>query len=382
MRVGILRGDMPGPVFLADLEPVSQCNFSTETIGQTRYVSRPDLTSVTRALSVIPAGLKGTVDISGVISIAVGLGSSDTIKIKTAAAAPGWTNAVVAAATYTSATTLLVAVNAALVAAGIAATASLDPSGTYFVLKSTATGTGAYIAVDSVAGGSDFDTAIGLAVAGGTFTVPTTVATITDTLPVGGPLNVSAAQMLTTVGPGPSTVQLNALRDTIAPQFIETDVAIRCFQVGYLAELRNANFNPDPSRHPALTPSAAVTFVQDDGTTAFASSTAALVPNITNAQLNTPTSGWVTITGTGLANSEHPMETTVQFLDESHLPGSHEPFPVYQDMIVAAGGSVSLTSIVIPPALRTHVLVPTWAVATTTKVRVKRASLVSNKRAF
>src|SRR5512137_3041210 len=114
MRVGIIRGDMPGPVFLADLEPVSQYNPPTEPRGQERYVSRPNLTSVAAALSVIPAGLLGTIAIPGALPITVVLGASDVIKVKTDPLA-GWTTVTVAAAAYPTAALLLAAVNAALV---------------------------------------------------------------------------------------------------------------------------------------------------------------------------------------------------------------------------------------------------------------------------
>ena len=44
MYVGVIRGDLPGPLFLADLEQTSQTNFPTEPFGQTQYISRPNLT--------------------------------------------------------------------------------------------------------------------------------------------------------------------------------------------------------------------------------------------------------------------------------------------------------------------------------------------------
>lgn len=41
MRVGVIRGDLSGPIFVADLEPTSQVDPVIEH-GQTRYLSRPD----------------------------------------------------------------------------------------------------------------------------------------------------------------------------------------------------------------------------------------------------------------------------------------------------------------------------------------------------
>jgi hypothetical protein len=46
MRVGVIRGDLPGPIFINDLEPTSQYNASTEAGGQTRYLSRPSVSHV------------------------------------------------------------------------------------------------------------------------------------------------------------------------------------------------------------------------------------------------------------------------------------------------------------------------------------------------
>ena len=51
MRVGVIRGDLPSPLFLGDLEPVSKANFPIDPVGQTRYLSRPDPTTLTNYLS-------------------------------------------------------------------------------------------------------------------------------------------------------------------------------------------------------------------------------------------------------------------------------------------------------------------------------------------
>jgi hypothetical protein len=80
MRVGIIRGDMSGPVFLADLEVVSQQNPPTEPKGQQRYLSRPDLTQVGAALTAnIPASRKGTADMVAALPLTVTLGANDVL---------------------------------------------------------------------------------------------------------------------------------------------------------------------------------------------------------------------------------------------------------------------------------------------------------------
>jgi hypothetical protein len=244
----------------------------------------------------------------------------------------------------------------------------LDETGIYFVLRTVAKGAGSYLGNDSVANGSTHNTPTGLGAGATAFTVPTAAATISGTLPVGGPLDVRTATLTTLLGGGTTTAERTAVADMIAPQFIETDVVVKSFQLGVLADLRSSLYNPDPNRLPAISNGAAITVVQDDGNTAF---TAALTV-ISNAQLGVPGAGQVTITGTNLGNAERTLSTTVKFLDASNVPGQMLPVLLHQKSIVAAGGSVNPTSIVIPAAL-----VPTWAVATTTKVQVQYTSLAS-----
>jgi hypothetical protein len=45
-RIGVVRLDLVGPVFLNDLETVSQRNFPNEPPGQTRYISPPQVDEV------------------------------------------------------------------------------------------------------------------------------------------------------------------------------------------------------------------------------------------------------------------------------------------------------------------------------------------------
>lgn len=371
MRVGVIRGDMPGPVFLADLEDVSQWNPSTEPRGQERYLSRPDLTLVGAALSAnVPASRKGTIDLAGALPITVVLGASDVLQIRVDPLA-GYTSCTVAAAAYPSIATFLVAVNAAIAASAMKGlvTASVDETGHYFVLRTTAKGTGAYLGVNVLAT-STLNTLVGFANPAFAFTVPTAATVISTTLPVGGPLDVRLVTLGTLLGGGTTTAERNAVADTIAPRFIETEVVIKSFQVGYLADLRNALFNPDPNRLPAIANGPAITCTLDDGWTVY---TAPLTA-ITNGQIGVPLANWVTITGTDLGHAERPEDTEVHFLDESNLPTQQLPVILWGKHIIAHGGSIAPLSITIPPALK-----PTWVAATTTKVRVKYTSFASNK---
>ena len=366
MRVGVIRVDMPGPIALMDLETVSQFNPPTEPLGQERRFGRPDATLVGTAVAVIPAGLQGTVDLPAGAPITINNGNH-TLRARKAAL-DAFTVVTVANAVYATAATLTAAVNTAITAAGLAATARLDDTGHFLILQSNTLGVGSYIEIDTVGNGSTFNAVAGFGAGGGNFTVPTVAATITALLPVGGPLDVSSATLDTTLGQGATDAQLTAVADTIAPHFVNTDVAIKSFQVGMLKGYRSASYNPDPFRIPALPNGAAVTVVQDDGTSLFV----AALTVVTGAAHNVPNGGDITITGTNLGLAE--VDATVVRVYSSDLSTFVK---LYQKVIrttLTGGtqGSVAPTSIVIPASL-----LNTLGVAGS-KVQVQYTSLASN----
>jgi len=181
---------------------------------------------------------------------------------------------------------------------------------------------------------------------------------ITATVPVGGPVDVSSATIKGVSGlSGASAAQVTALQDLLAPQFYETQSAKESFQVGNLAKFRSSTFNPDPRRIPAFTNGAAISVVADDGVTAFA----AALPNVTGAAF----AGALTVTGTGLGSAEvHASEVILS------TPTAKKT--IKQSQIVAAGGSVSATSIVVPAGLLT-------GFAAGAKVRVRAGRQLSNE---
>ena len=249
MRIGVIRGDMPGPICLMDLESVSQFNPPTEPKGQERRFGRPDPTYV------------------GSVLTSLGLSANVTNLINA-------------------------------------------------------------------------------------------------TLPVGGPLDVSSGTITGVSGLGSATApQVAAIADAIAPRFIETDVAIKSFQVGMISEYLSASYCPDSRRLPALPSGAAISVVQDDGVTPF---TAALTV-VSGAVHNSPSSGDITITGTNLGNSE-VLATVVKVSS----PTTGASVKLYQKNIVAAGGSVSATSIVLKSSLLSGLGVAG------SQVQVQYTSLVSN----
>lgn len=342
MRIGVIRGDVPGGVTLQDLETVSQRNPTTEPEGQERHIDRPNPDTVAAALP--GATLLGTVDISSGVTVVVA--TSDDLKIKTDAGA-GFLTATVAAAAYGSGQAVVDAINVALVAAGSDAVARLSDDGLNLVLVGSS-GEGGYVEVDSTGGGSNINALVGLNGAGDSFTMPAATTVITALVPVGGPLDVSDATLDTTVGEGLTAAERLALADTIAPQFVETDVAIKSFQVGMISGFASAAWNPDSNRMPPITPGAAIEVVEDDGVTPFAAPLTA----ITSATSDTPNAGDLTIVGTNLGVVEEENLTTVRVTN----PTTGTSVQIKQQVIIATltGGTqgvVSPTSIVIPASL-------------------------------
>lgn len=370
MHVGVIRGDLSGPIFLADLEPVSKHDPAIEPSGQERYVSRPTVAEIEAVLASSTSGAGANergLDISATFPITINAGNQ-ALKIKTSAAA-AFITVNVATGVYADLASFVAAVNAALSNTGVFAYGSTVVAAEHLHLESATYGVSSYLEIDSVAGGSTFNTPGGLPAGGVVRTMPAATDYITACLPVGGPLDVSTPTV-GVVGAGTALAALRyvpasrgtvaAMADAIAPQFVDTDVATKSFQVGMIAEARSVNYNPDPRRFPPLANGPAVEVVQDDGVTPFA----AALPTITNAQVNVPGPGDVTITGFGLGDEE-VYETQVKFTGTGAKVLPHE-------IITNAGGTIAPTSIVIPAALIPGV------VATTTSVQVRFTSLASN----
>jgi hypothetical protein len=294
-------------------------------------------------------------------------GGNQTLKIKGAAADP-FTSVLIPTGSYANITLLLAAINTVLPAAFVAVPLGTSPS-LRVALQTTTKGAGLRIQYDTTGGGSTANTPLALAAGGALFLVPSAAAVITATVPVGGPVDVSPATIRTQLGSGLTAAQWTALQDGLAPSLIESDVAIKSFQVGYIRALRGASFNPDPNRVPPILSGPAIAVVQADGVTPFVNATVPL-PNITNAQYNVPGPGQVTITGVGLAGQGSPnsevVATVVKFFT---TPDARS---VQQAFITAAGGVVSATSIVIPASK-----VPA-GIGVGSRVQVQYTSLASN----
>lgn len=359
MYVGVIRGDMPGPIWVGDLETVSQTNFTTEPVGQTTYLSRPSVQALTDYLGGldanydntpyqgsggVPAGIEGSSAVTFPLTLT---GSNNTISVSITVV-DAYHSYVIPAGVYPNMTSLLAAANTALAGSGVSATTD-SATGTVFILVTTALGVGAYIKVN-VVGTSTFNTPAHFA-DHQTFTMPT-AATIIAALnpaiipPATGSINVSAANVLATLGAAPQAAGAVAL---IAPQFVETTEAIQSFQIGMMAGFLTPDYNPDPRLLPAITNGPAIQVVQNDGMTAF---TAGL-PIITSAVSG---GGAITITGVDLGNAEFFGATKVIVTGVSPGPGLPAPVITLNQKVIqaTAGGVVSATSIVIPASLLTY----------------------------
>lgn len=369
MRVGVIRGDLPGPVSLSKLEPVSQYNPSTEPRGQEVYVSRPTTAEIEGVLANPTTGAGAIIqgsDITGSLPITF-TGLNNVLRVRTSAAA-SFTAVTIATGAVSTLAAVLAVVNDALRGTGITA---VQGGGTgQRVALEGAHGVNSYVELDSVANGSTANTAIGLPPTAVVRTMPAASAFITALNPVGGTLDVSTAT-INAVGAGNNATALafvtatrgtqTALANAIAPHLVETGTALDSYLVGQISELRNANFNPDPRRVPALVNGAAVSVVADDGVTPFSATT----PTVASATLNSPSAGDITIAGTGLGNAER-LETVVK------VSGTVNKL-LAQKVITANGGSVTGTSIVLKA-----VLIP-GATTVTTFVQVKVRQLASTR---
>jgi len=430
MRVGVIRGDTPGPLFLADLEPTSQYNPPTEPAGQTRYVSRPNATTLTNFLAGVyaddaygvadvgdavndqftvpnpgtlpiqpgqpgyggvPAGIQSSAAVTFPVVIT---GSNDTLKVANSSP-PTYTTVTVASGSYATMAALLTAINLVLKPTGLA-TATTDSTGTLVVIQSTVPGVGSFIEISN----GTINTPLNLTTSQ-TFTMPAATTIINALNPVvvppaTGSINVSAANLLTTLGASPAAASVANL---IAPQFQETLVAIQSFQVGNLSQYLLPTWNPDPRHGTTVSPGfpanlpypngPAIQVVQNDGTTPFASDALAALPMITAAVHNTPNAGDITITGVGLGNVEFFNSTTivvraaastVALGAQAGLGGV--PFVrLQQGQIIktktgGTQGVVSATSIVIPASLLTTVSGQALGVAGST-VEVRYTTLAN-----
>ena len=370
MRVAVIRTDLPGPVRLTDLEQVSRRNDPVDPPGQEGNLSPATVASIEAALGDPSTGVGATITASGApTSLTIGAGNK-VLRLKTSSAA-SFGVYTIAEAAYASTDALVAAINTALNGSGIRA----FKAGLAVVLESRTPGVNSYLQLDTVANGSTANTNLNFA-DGVTRTMPSAQTFYTAAGLPSGPVTIGQAT-LEAVGATTNSRALEPFYDAgdaralvvanaVAPIFAETDVALESFLVGNLARYRNASYDPDP-RRASVPAGAAVSVLEDDGATAFA--TANTLPTISGAALGAPSAGAVTISGTGLGNENGGGTAGYGIAVKFTGAGGRK---LEQRAIIEAGGSVLPSAIVIPAAL-----IPGVA-ASTTSVQVQVRHRLSN----
>ncbi len=355
MRLSVVRNNLPGPIFLADLETVSGRNASVDPEGQARYVSYPTLAGIEAVLADSTTGVGATIVGSGAPNLQIVAATDDVLRLKTSAAA-SFVNYTIAPATYASLDALIVAINTALTGSGIRA----FKAGTVLVLESQTFGVNSYLQIDNAAGGSTANSGLGLA-NGATRNMPAASVFLTGAGFPGGPITVNQAT-LEALGAGNNSRALEphydagltrggpALANYLAPQYADTDVAVDSFLVGMISQFRSSSYNPNPGRD-VPGPGAAIDVVENDGVTAY--ETAHTLPSISSATLGSPSTGAVTIAGTGLGGERGNVIVKFTGVGAKKLTAKQ---------ILNAGGSLSETAIVVPASLIPGVATTTTSV--------------------
>lgn len=340
MRVGVIRNDLSAPIFLADLESVSQRNASNSPPGQERYISYATAATVAAALADTETGSGASVVGTAITFPLTINGTNNRLEIRTGSGSAPLVPYTIAQATYADRAALLAALTTAF-GPKPAVRAFAGSIATGIVVESTAHGVDSVIQVGS---SGTAQTALGLATT--LRTMPAASAYITA-IGLPGALNVSAAT-LNAVGATTATNALvgipaprgaAAVAEAVAPQFAETDIAMESFLKGNLSKFRSATFKPADKAA-----GAAVAVVENDGTTAFA--TGNTVPTLATAAWST---GSLLLTGTGLGGenggSTSPLRSTLVVLTLGTKKWVFE-----QELIERKGGTVTETGITIPAA--------------------------------
>lgn len=370
MRVAVIRTDLPGPVRLTDLEQVSRRNVPVDPPGQERSLSPATVASIAAALASPTDGIGAVIVGSGApTSLTIGAGNK-VLRLETAPGA-GFGVYTLAEATYASVDALVAAINGALKGSGVRAFVA----GEAVALESTTHGVDSYLKLDTVANGSTANTNLNFE-NGVTRTVPSAETFYAAAGLPAGPITLSQA-VLEAVGATTAARALEPFYDAgdpraqvvanaVAPIFAETDVALESFLVGNIAKYRSPTYDPDPRRG-SVPAGAAVAVFEDDGATAFG--TANTLPTVADATLD---AGTVTISGTGLGKENGGGTGENGILVKFTGAGTRR---LEQKAIVAAGGSVLSTAIVIPASLIPGVAASTTSVQV--QVRHRQSNVVA-----
>lgn len=374
MYLVVIRSDLRNPLFLSDIEPISQTNPTTESPrGQARYVSRPSAAKIQEYLDT-----QAAIELTGSTGwTTTGWTGSYNSFTHTTGNTTALTNTLAAANTVSYLVSVTITNRTAgtvVVSFGGDSTAALSASATdTLVAVSTAT--------LAVTPSSTFDGTVSISVKA---VAASAAALITATVPgyVGGAVvptvDISGTAIRAVTGlAGATNAQVEHLQNMLGYHIVETDAVKKSVLAGCLHGLLSSSFNPDSRGalgHPPATAGQAIRVVQDvnassTSTTAFTVRT----PIITGLTL----SGTLTITGASGGLSGYGLyEPTIIIIGS----GGRQ---ITQAQILAAGGTISDTSIVVPASLiAATATVPTVPTAGSTWVRVQVNDMLSNKYAL
>jgi len=271
MRVAMVRTDLDR-IYLSDLENSSQRNFSSEPVGQSRYVHRLTAAEITTLLSAnAPLTLLGSV---GAATFDTSV--NDTLEIGTAAGV--FTAISVTSGAATPIATIVADLNAGFLANNLpfVAEASTDAGTLNQVrINTTTLGPSATLYTDTFAGGSTLNTPLGLtdgASLTGLTAAAFAAAVYTGALP-NQDVDITDAtlQGLSTfddLEDADEAVLLLAIRDAVAPRIVETGQALLSFAYGVTGKLTDVTLQPGGTRAGYAAGRAAVVKL-DDGSANF-----------------------------------------------------------------------------------------------------------------
>ena len=371
MYLVVIRSDLKNPLFISDVESTSQNNPTTESPkGQTRYVSRPNRANIQKYLDA--QGLNQLLTSSGWTSTGwTGTYNSFTHNTGNTTALVN-TLAAVALQSYTLTVTITGRTAGTVTATfgGGTTGAVSNTTSVTFAASTTAT-----LAITPT---TDFDGTVSVTVA-----VEIAAALITATVPsyAGGggvpAVDLSDTAIKSIIGlSGASAAQVVAIRNMLGYHFVETDSVKKSFLAGSIHGYLSSSFCPDSRgtfNTPPATPGQAIKVVQDlapgsSSTSLFTVST----PTITSLVL----SGTLTINGSGglLGYGLYTPSVIIVGLGGQRITSAQ---------ILAAGGTITDTQIVVPASLiaatATITTIPTTG---KTWVIVEVNDMLSNKYAL
>lgn len=269
MRVAPIRSDL-NSIYLDDIESRTRRNFSSEPAGQSRYIKKPTDSQLLAVLNGYAfLSVRGTV-----AGATVDTSVNDTLRVRTASTA-SYTVITVTANAALAKTQLVTELNAAFLSAGLNLVASLQTGSNFVQIdsKSTNSGPGAAVQIDSVVNGSTLSTAVGFTVGGVSVTGLSVAALKAAVYPTPTSVDVSSATLLalstfSLLSSTKQTALVDAVANLVAPSLVETGSVLLSFSYGKLSKLRSSTFRPGPVRT-GYTVGAAVAIVDDDGSTPF-----------------------------------------------------------------------------------------------------------------